>query len=128
MNVLLDTQIVLWVLENNSKLPKAARSVLDDLENQLYVSSISIWEIVIKSAIGKLPLPIPVTHLTRAINRAGFEQLEFQFEHAARVATLPLIHHDPFDRALLAQAFIEPMHLLTHDKTLSRYGGTVMLI
>lgn len=128
MNVLLDTQIVLWVLENNSKLPKAARSILDNLENQLYVSSISIWEIVIKSAIGKLPLPFPVSQLTRAVNRAGFEQLEFQYEHAAYVATLPLIHHDPFDRALLAQAFTQPMHLLTHDKTLSRYGGTVMLI
>ena len=128
MNVLLDTQIVLWVLENNSKLPKAARSILNDLENRLYVSSISIWEMVIKHAIGKLPLPVPVARLSDAINRAGFAHLEFHSSHAAHVATLPLIHHDPFDRALLAQAFIEPMHLLTHDQMLSRYGGTVMLI
>jgi PIN domain nuclease of toxin-antitoxin system len=128
VNILVDTQIVLWVLENNPKLPDGARNLLSNQSHRFFVSSISIWELVIKNAIGKLPLPVSVADLVRNIDQSGFIRLEFHHDHAAHVASLPSIHHDPFDRALLAQASLEPMHLLTHDQALTGYGAMVMFV
>jgi PIN domain nuclease of toxin-antitoxin system len=128
VNFLLDTQIILWVLENNAKLSPSARAVLTNSTNRFHVSSISVWELVIKNSIGKLPLPVPLNRLLTKIDESGFARLEFKHEHALHVATLPSIHGDPFDRALVAQAFLEPMHLLTADVPLGAYGGTVTVV
>ena len=126
MRILLDTQIVLWTLENNPRLSARARTLLTDPEHTFYVSSISVWEIVIKHALGKLPLSITLGELLGFVQASGFQPLEFSGEHAVGVSSLLPLHTDPFDRALLAQAFLEPMHLLTHDKQMVKYGGTVM--
>jgi PIN domain nuclease of toxin-antitoxin system len=128
VRILLDTQIVLWTLENHPQLSARARTLLTDPEHTFYVSSISVWEIVIKHSLGKLPLKIAISELLGFVQASGFQPLEFSAAHAVQVSSLLPIHADPFDRALLAQAFLEPMHLLTHDEQMVKYGGTVIFV
>jgi PIN domain nuclease of toxin-antitoxin system len=91
--------------------------------DSVHVSSVCIWEIGIKVAIGKLK--INVDEFLRTVDAMGFEQLPVTWEHARVFSGLPLHHRDPFDRMLVAQAMSEPLILLTHDETLSAYGDLV---
>jgi PIN domain nuclease of toxin-antitoxin system len=126
MRLLLDTHLLLWCLVDDAALSHRARSLIADPSNQIYVSSISLWEIAIKTQIGKLTGDVSEIH-TAAL-AAGFLPLHFALNHAAAVAQLPNHHRDPFDRALIAQAQCEPLYLLTHDHALLPYGGTVLLV
>lgn len=119
--MLLDTHLLLWALSQPSKLPARARKLID--AGEVYVSAASIWEISIKSALGKLAASS--SEVLAGIEPAGFSVLPVCGEHAAHVATLPAIHKDPFDRMLVAQASSEPMLLLTNDETLRGYGSCV---
>lgn len=121
MRVLLDTHLLLWALSEPSKLPPAVRKQI--LAAEVYVSAASIWEISIKSAIGKLEAD--PNQVLAAIEPAGFSILPVTGEHAAKVAELPSLHKDPFDRMLVAQASTEPMQLLTNDTALRGYGSFV---
>ena len=121
MRVLLDTHLLLWALSEPSKLPPAVRKQI--LAADVYVSAASIWEISIKSAIGKLEAD--PNQVLAAIEPAGFSILPVTGEHAAKVAELPSLHKDPFDRMLVAQASTEPMQLLTNDTALRGYGSFV---
>ena len=94
-----------------------------DEGNTIVVSSITIWEIAIKSALGKLKAD--VEEVLHAIHDDGFELLSFTPLHAARVQALPSLHRDPFDRALIAQALVEQMQFLTHDDLILSYGAFV---
>jgi PIN domain nuclease of toxin-antitoxin system len=124
MRVLLDTHLLLWALSAPSKVPARARKLLNDAN--VYVSAASIWEISIKSALGKLSAD--PHEVLAALEPAGFLTLPISGEHAARVVSLPPIHRDPFDRLLIAQALTEPMVLLTNDGTLSGYGDIVTVV
>lgn len=119
--MLLDTHLLLWALAAPAKLPALARKQIDAAE--VFVSAASIWEISIKSAIGKLEAD--PQEVLAAISPAGFAQLPITGEHAARVRELPPFHTDPFDRMLVAQASVEPMILLTNDEALRQYGTIV---
>jgi PIN domain nuclease of toxin-antitoxin system len=121
VRVLLDTHLLLWALSEPSKLPPAVRKQI--LAAEVYVSAASIWEISIKSAIGKLEAD--PNQVLAAIEPAGFSILPVTGEHAAKVAELPSLHKDPFDRMLVAQASTEPMQLLTNDTALRGYGSFV---
>lgn len=125
MRLLLDTHVFLWAVADSRKLKAAARQQMLAAE-QVYVSAASIWEIAIKSRLGKLDGD-PVK-LAAAIEGSGFIELPVSARHAARVAQLPLHHHDPFDRLLLAQSLCEPLLLLTADEVLGRYGDWVTLV
>ena len=92
----------------------------------VYVSAASIWEIAIKAALGRIEADVPA--LTDAIAESGFAELPVRAQHAARVASLPLHHGDPFDRLLVAQALTEPLRLVTADAVLARYTELVELI
>lgn len=124
MRVLLDTQLLLWALARPSKLSRVCRGHLNAAE--VYVSAASIWEIGIKSAVGKLRAD--PREVLEAIEPAGFASLSINGEHAAEAANLPPLHKDPFDRMLIAQASIEPMILLTNDSLLRSYGPFVTLV
>ena len=124
MRVLLDTQLLLWALGSPSKLSKKARQRIDSSE--VFASAVSIWEISIKCALGKLEAD--VAEVLAAIEPAGFNHLTIIGEHAAKVVELPPIHKDPFDRLLVAQAWVEPMILLTDDDVLGGYGDFVEVI
>jgi PIN domain nuclease of toxin-antitoxin system len=121
MRILLDTHLLLWSLSQPSKISAPARRQIDVAE--VYASAASIWEISIKSALGRLNAnPYEVL---AGIEPAGFSLLPVSGEHAAKVTELPLLHKDPFDRMLVAQALVEPMILLTNDEVLRGYGSFV---
>lgn len=118
MRYLLDTHILLWWLGNDKKLSKDLRSVISDPDNTLYVSSASVWEMAIKSQIGKLAIP---DNLEETLAEHDFLPLGINFQHALLAGRLPAFHHDPFDRMLVAQATLEKLTLLTDDKVLKQY-------
>jgi PIN domain nuclease of toxin-antitoxin system len=121
VRILLDTHLLLWALSRPSKLAAATRKRI--MAAEIYVSAASIWEISIKSGLGKLSAK--PEQVLAAIQPAGFILLPISGEHAAQVAHLPLLHKDPFDRMLVAQASVEPMLLLTNDEALRGYGSFV---
>jgi len=122
--ILLDTHLLLWAVADPRKLPSGARNRIDAAE--VYVSAVSIWEVSIKAALGKLSAD--PAELLAELEPAGFILLPVSGEHAAAVARLPAVHTDPFDRMLVAQAKTEPLLLLTNDSILAGYGDCVELI
>jgi PIN domain nuclease of toxin-antitoxin system len=125
MRLLLDTHVYLWWLQDHPTLSAGARELIVSA-NEVYISSASIWEASIKAAIGKLD--VDVEDLVNEIERSGFRELPISAKHAAKVRTLPNIHHDPFDRLLVAQAICEPLKFLTHDSKLKAYSELVEVI
>lgn len=122
--MLLDTHLLLWALASPRRLGARARQLV--LNEEIFVSAASIWEISIKSAIGKLHAD--PAEVLAALEPAGFRELPVTGAHAAGVARLPAHHRDPFDRLLVAQAIMEPMRLLTNDGALAAYGETVLVV
>ena len=119
MRLLLDTHVVLWWFEGDSRLSTMHHALLSDVTNQPHVSSVSLAEIAIKSALGKLRAD--VTEIESAARHQGFMSLPFIAAHALGLAELPLLHRDPFDRMLVAQAQHEGFTLLTGDPAIARY-------
>ena len=126
MRLLLDTHILIWSALN--KLPSTAAQYITDRSNTLIFSSASIWEVVIKSALNQPDFKIDPTMLYKGLIRAGYEELPVISRHTLFVATLPPLHKDPFDRILLAQAAYEGIPLLTADKTVAGYPGSVIFV
>lgn len=125
MRLLLDTHVVLWAMQDSRSLSVTARSHLRKAE-AVFVSAASLWEISIKADLGKLD--VNVAHLEEMLAEAGFQQLPVSWSHALKLRSLPPLHRDPFDRMLVAQALCEPLRLLTHDETLTRYTDLVTLV
>lgn len=123
MKYLLDTQVYLWYLADSRKLPAGARSRIAEAE-QVFVSAATIWEAAIKVSIGRFEADME--RLLAGIEASGFLALPVTGRHAARVATLPRHHADPFDRILVAQAMHEPLLLLTADAALEAYTDLVV--
>ena len=128
MNLLLDTHLLLWAAGNPEKLSKKARQLLLDADHRLYFSSASLWEIAIKSALGRKDFRVDIRRLWRMLVANGYHELKVAGEHAIAVESLPLLHKDPFDRMLVAQANIDGLTLLTADKQVAAYRGSVKLV
>lgn len=128
MRILLDTHCWLWLQVSPERLPAEIRDLLADPEHDLYLSAASAWEIAVKWALGKLPLPAPpAEYVPLRLERQGVAGLPVEPRHALQVASLPRHHRDPFDRMLVAQAQLEDLHLLTADRTFSAYESTRLL-
>lgn len=125
MQLLLDTQVYLWWLQDDARLPQSARDMIV-AASEVYVSSASIWEAAIKSGIGKLD--VDINRLVAEIANLGFQELPVSAKHAAMVARLPNIHRDPYDRILIAQALCVPLRFLTADATLRAYSELIEVI
>lgn len=125
MNLLLDTHVFIWAVDDDPRLSAAAWSTIEEADS-VYVSSASIWEATIKYQLGKLK--VDPDRLIDAVAMSGFLELSITMRHAAAVAHLPPIHRDPFDRLLLAQAISEPLHFLTADDRLPQYSELVRQI
>ena len=121
MRILLDSHALLWFLEGNSKMPEATVEIIRAPENNIYVSIASIWEIAIKTSIGKLDVNGGIDNLVKNIDENGFSLLEVSTEHIKTVTELPFIHRDPFDRMLIAQAMVEEMAIMTVDGNIMKY-------
>jgi len=124
VRLLLDTSITLWTLAGDRRLSKSARNVIESA-TEVLVSAVTIWEISVKTALGKLEADLD--DLLAEMNSVGFRHLALTWEHARRVRDLPPHHRDPFDRMLVAQAMSEPVLLLTSDSFLARYGDLVLV-
>lgn len=118
MRLLLDTHILLWWEEDDKRLPAAFQTAVGAPENDVYVSAASAWEIAIKKASGKLKIGDSVAS---SIKSHSFIALPVTVEHAEWAGSLPLLHRDPFDRLLVAQAHLEGLTLVTVDPQILRY-------
>lgn len=122
MRVLLDTHCWLWWIFSSARLRESARDLIADQRNTFFLSVASIWEMSIKYAAGRLPLPDPPEEFVpQRLVRDGVPPLTVNQFHALRVSSLPLHHRDPFDRLLIAQAQIERLPILTADPQFSPY-------
>lgn len=119
MKLLLDTQILLWVLTRPGRLSAAAADAIETGDNRIFVSIASPWEISIKAALGNLT---PPDDLEFQLNEKRFELLPIALRHTEAVASLPHHHGDPFDRMLIAQAQVDGMTLVTSDRDIRRYA------
>lgn len=128
MRLLLDTHLLLWAVADSKRLPGEARALLEDAANDVYYSAASIWEIAIKSSLGRKDFRIDIDVLQAALPRIGLTELPVSAAHAAGVGKLPAIHRDPFDRMLVAQSIAEPLTLLTNDAILARYWDGVRVV
>lgn len=118
MRVLLDTHVLLWTLEGNPRLSAHAAATLQDPLNECWVSAVSVWEIAIKSSLGRLQLTRPLSDLEGLIAGAGLRLLSMTPRHAAAYPNTPSESRDPFDRLLLAQCEVETLRLLSADRAL----------
>lgn len=131
MRLLLDTHVTLWTIVGDRRLPKRARALIEDEDNDLVVSVASLWEISIKFGLGrKGPNAMPVSGAVALayVRQAGYELLDVKPDHAIAVHDLPPLHADPFDRLIVAQAQVEPLRLITHDKIVASYSDAIILV
>jgi PIN domain nuclease of toxin-antitoxin system len=126
VKLLLDTHILLWAAAGT--LPEKAESIVVDVDNELYFSPVSLWEIGIKNSLGRSGFRIDPAVLQRGLLDNHYQELPVTGLHALAVNDLPMLHKDPFDRMLLAQAKCEGIFLLTSDEILQEYLGPVMYI
>lgn len=123
MNILIDTHIFLWSLGDTKRLSDRRMSELRSQTNIIYLSSISIAELMIKSAIGKLKIDYDVLKMAK---NSDFEILDFKAEDSVLLKDLPLHHKDPFDRMLICQSKSNKMKLMTDDKKIQLYDCKVI--
>jgi PIN domain nuclease of toxin-antitoxin system len=128
VRLLPDTHILLWTIAESRRLSAAARALIGEPDNELTFSSVSLWEVAIKTGRGRDDFRIDVGSLRRGLFNNGYAELAVTGAHAAALATLPPIHKDPFDRMLVAQAVVEGFTLLTSDPTVARYPGSIRLV
>ncbi|MET0252348.1 MAG: type II toxin-antitoxin system VapC family toxin [Novosphingobium sp.] len=131
MRLLVDTHIVLWRMTADPRLPQRAIELMDDETNSVAVSAVSVWEVAIKSALGREGspgLPLSGADFLAELRAVGLSPLPITAEQITALDGLPLHHSDPFDRLLVAQARHEAMYLLTHDQQLAAYGDRVLVV
>jgi PIN domain nuclease of toxin-antitoxin system len=123
MNLLIDTHILLWWLDDNPALPEYAMKAIADTGNVVIVSAAVIWEIRVKQSLGKLAI-VPKFH--EVVMEQGFELLPIAPEHAYAVGDLPRHHRDPFDRILIVQCQMGGYTMVTHDAMFGKYDIAVL--
>ena len=128
MRLLLDTHILLWAAAEPERLSRAAQSLLENVNNELIFSAVSLWEIAIKTARGREDFRVDARLLRRDLFDNGYAELAMTGAHAAALTGLPPFHKDPFDRMRIAQAMIEGMTLVTSDPAVAKYPGPIRLV
>jgi PIN domain nuclease of toxin-antitoxin system len=123
VKLLLDTQLLLWAAAEPQRLSAAATELLNDPRNELFFSAASLWEIAIKSTLGRADFHVEPRLLWRGLLNNGYAELPITSQHAMSMDSLPPLHTDPFDRLLVAQALSEGITLVTGDAQVARYPG-----
>ncbi len=127
MRLLLDTQTFLWWISNNPELSVTAKEAIAHEEAEVFVSVVTAWEMVIKTKLGKLPLPeLPGILIPKMLERHNFQNLPVTLLQTLKVYDLPDYHKDPFDRLLMAQAMVEDLVFVTSDAAIKRYGLEIL--
>jgi PIN domain nuclease of toxin-antitoxin system len=128
MRLLIDTHLLLWTAGQSARLSPPARSLIGDPANEVLFSAASLWEIAIKAGLGRADFRVDASRLRRGLLNNGYRELAITGEHAIGVTSLPMIHRDPFDRLLLAQALVEGITLLTSDAVMVQYPVAVQQV
>lgn len=126
MRLLLDTHAFLWFVAGDARLSRRARRAMENEEAVLFLSAASVWEMAIKSSLGRLTLPAPAVDYVAGKVRGGLQMLSVDWSHAAAVETLPFHHRDPFDRVLVAQAQAEKLAIVTGDVAFRQYDVQIL--
>ena len=127
MRLLLDTCTFLWAIEGGEGLSEATRDALADADNDVFLSAVSVWEIAVKHALGKLPLPEPPDrYLPAQRNARGITALPLDEDAALHLVKLPALHRDPFDRMLICQALAGALTIVTPDPEIARYPVRIL--
>jgi len=121
MKYLLDTHVVIWFFNNSPDLPLKIKEIIKFPENQIYISSVSLWEIAIKASLGKLNMNIEFNGLLEDIIKRDFEIFPIKNEHLKYLFILPYLHKDPFDRLLISTVITEKLTLITSDENICKY-------
>ncbi len=123
MRVLIDTHVFLWWVEGDRRLSTKARKALSDSANECLLSLVSVWELAIKTSLGKLRLALPVRRfVTEQVAANNFRLLDISLGHVGQIETLSMHHRDPFDRLLIAQALEGKLAVVTADPIFRKYG------
>jgi PIN domain nuclease of toxin-antitoxin system len=128
MRILLDTHVLIWALAEPQRLDDETLVSIESAADEVLFSAASIWEIAIKRRLGRVDFPFEPAEIVQSAAGAGYVELPLRAAAAALVAELPLLHRDPFDRVLVAQAIAEPAFLYTADRRLSPYSELVRQI
>ncbi len=121
---LIDTHVFLWSLNEPSKISKRALSILENQRNTIYVSAAALWEIIIKRKKGSLNF---TGDIITQLDKQSFTPLSITYQHVKVLEKIPLLHSDPFDRSMIAQALAENLTLMTRDKTILKYSEVKLL-
>ncbi len=128
MKLLLDTHLLLWAAGEPQRLSEPARSLIDNPDNELLFSAASLWEVAIKRRLGREDFKVDARLLRRGLLDNGYSELPIISDHVVATESLPLLHRDPFDRILVAQAMVEGITLLTIDSMVSQYTGPIRTV
>ena len=121
MRYLLDTHAIIWYAEDSLELPKKIKDIIDNTENEIYISSTSLWEIALKVSLGKLDLELPLDEFLMNIRSRDFIFLQIEDEYLNRLLGLSFIHKDPFDRLIISSALSEDLTIITIDENIKKY-------
>lgn len=126
MNYLLDTHAFIWFSEDDAQLPVDAKLAIEDEENSIYLSIVSLWEMAIKVSLDKLELSKPLEDITREVDRSRIQWLPLTVNQVHQLKMLPFHHRDPFDRTIIAQGLVEQFTIITKDSVFSNYGVSTL--
>ena len=127
MRVLLDTHVFLWAITGDRRLSRVHREIYSSAANDLHLSVASVWEMLIKSALGKLPLPTPAAaYIASQMEANRITSLPIRLPHLFELETLPPVHRDPFDRMVVAQARSEGIPIVSSDTAFRKYDVKVL--
>ena len=124
MRFLLDTHVIIWYFEDSPGLPRKIAEIIDDPENEIYISSVSLWEIAIKVNIGKLDLQVSLNELLHTITNSEFSVIQIEDDYLNGLEKLPAIHKDPFDRMIISSALSENLTIITVDNNIQQYKAS----
>jgi len=125
VKLLLDTHLLLWIAIDSDRLSPSTRELIENTENNLLFSAASIWEVAIKTSLGREDFALDPRLFRRGLIDNNYIELPITSEHAVTVNNLPPIHRDPFDRILVAQAMVEGIILITADPQVAKYPGPI---
>jgi PIN domain nuclease of toxin-antitoxin system len=128
MKLLLDTHLLLWSAGEPDRLSLEARSLIDNVENELLFSAASLWEVAIKRGLGRADFRVDTRLLRRGLLDNSYSELPIMSDHVVAIESLPPLHKDPFDRILVAQATVEGITLLTTDSLVAQYPGPIRTV
>lgn len=128
MKLLLDTHLLLWAAGEPDRLSAEARSLIENPEHELLFSAASLWEVAIKRGLGRHDFKVDARLLRRGLLDNGYSELPIISDHIVAIESLPMLHKDPFDRVLVAQATVEGITLLTIDSLVAQYPGPIRIL